>query len=293
MTNAKELPSQEYLKECFDYDEETGNLIWKERPLHHFNTEQGMRVFNSSKVNKFAESIHHTGYKVTNITNKGQYLVHRIIWKLLTGKDPEGQIDHINNDPLDNRIENLRDVTTGENQQNKRHFINNTSGHKGVYWDTKALKWFSKITRKGHVMRLGYFKNKEDAIKTRLEAEEKDWSHLETKSIIPNTVIDLAYIKNNFRYDDGYLYDNKGNKLGTATKSGYIRVSIKRKSFMVHRVIFSLCNDMEISDSDVIDHINGVRDDNRIENLRLVTPTENAINKKIPINNIILNTSKK
>jgi len=58
MAKVKELPSQEYLKECFDYDVETGNLIWrKDRPISHFKDEHDKCIFNSKYASKFAGSI--------------------------------------------------------------------------------------------------------------------------------------------------------------------------------------------------------------------------------------------
>jgi len=50
---------------------------------------------------------------------------------------------------------------------------NNTSGTKGVFWTKKTNKWGAEIGFKGKKIRLGYFKNKQDAINARKEAEEK------------------------------------------------------------------------------------------------------------------------
>ena len=55
----------------------------------------------------------------------------------------------------------------------KRKPSSNTSGHKGVHWDTRNKKWKSQITLKGKKIYLGHHVNKQDAINARLEAEEK------------------------------------------------------------------------------------------------------------------------
>lgn len=61
------------------------------------------------------------GYIQTHVNGKTIYL-HRYIWLLHTGDWPEGEIDHINRDRLDNRVENLRDVSRSENERNKAPF---------------------------------------------------------------------------------------------------------------------------------------------------------------------------
>lgn len=61
------------------------------------------------------------------------YFAHRIIWELHNGAIPDGmEIDHINGDSTDNRIENLRLATREVNTRNRKKFRNNTSGSAGV-----------------------------------------------------------------------------------------------------------------------------------------------------------------
>lgn len=80
--------------------------------------------------------------------------------------------DHADRDPFNNRRYNLRLCTTCENSRNIRVRINNTSGFTGVSWNKNHQKWMARITDKvHHVIYLGSFDNKDDAIKTRLKAE--------------------------------------------------------------------------------------------------------------------------
>jgi hypothetical protein len=76
-------------------------------------------------------------------------------------------IDHINNEKLDNRIENLRFVSHSENNINKRIGKNNKSSCKGVYFNKNKQKWISLITFNKKSFYLGEFKNIDDAIKKR------------------------------------------------------------------------------------------------------------------------------
>jgi len=77
---------------------------------------------------------------------------------------PKGmQTDHINGNPLDNRKENLRICTNAENQRNRGPQKNNTSGFKGVHWNTRRNMWQSYIAHNKKQTALGYFKDKEKA----------------------------------------------------------------------------------------------------------------------------------
>ena len=83
-------------------------------------------------------------------------------------------VDHINRNKLDNRKENLRNATKRQNILNRDGVIStNTSGITGVYFDNKRNKWRVQICVDDKIKYLGIFINKEDAIKTRLQAEDK------------------------------------------------------------------------------------------------------------------------
>jgi hypothetical protein len=89
----------------------------------------------------------------------------------LLNPPPTMHVDHINRDALDNRRSNLRICTAAENYRNKSVRTDNKSGTPGVSWNGK--KWAVIITVSGKVMNLGRFKNIEDAITLRKEAEDK------------------------------------------------------------------------------------------------------------------------
>ncbi|MGL5013593.1 MAG: HNH endonuclease signature motif containing protein [Bacteroidales bacterium] len=101
--------------------------------------------------------------------NKKKYYVHRVIYQLHHGQC-EGEVDHINQDKTDNRIENLRLVTHQDNNRNKPRNSNNTTGATGVYWNKRSSKWIAKIMVDRKDVHLGTFTHFEDAVTCRKSA---------------------------------------------------------------------------------------------------------------------------
>lgn len=91
----------------------------------------------------------------TKWMGNGQYgYVHRDVWEKANGPIPDGMfIDHINGDPTDNRLENLRLATCSQNNMNMRRRKDNTSGVKGLYWHTRKDRpngrWGASVTANG------------------------------------------------------------------------------------------------------------------------------------------------
>lgn len=96
-----------------------------------------------------------------------------IMHRLITNA-PEGMVvDHINRDPLDNRRFNLRICTQTQNLMNKVVRKDASSGVKGVFYHKRDKLWIARIHANSKRIRLGGFKNKNDAIKARQKAEIK------------------------------------------------------------------------------------------------------------------------
>ena len=90
------------------------------------------------------------------------------------GKKKGYHTDHKSGDRLDNRVENLRIVTVSQNQWNRNVLHRrNKSGYNGVFWDSVTNSWAARICCFRKQIWLGRHKNKSDAIKARLEAEQK------------------------------------------------------------------------------------------------------------------------
>jgi hypothetical protein len=102
---------------------------------------------------------------------------HRLAWLYVYGKHPKRQIDHIDGDGLNNRINNLRDVTCRENLKNSRLRSNNTSGVSGVYFHKPSGKWQALIFTNSGRKYLGTFVDIKDAIAAREGAEIEHGYH--------------------------------------------------------------------------------------------------------------------
>lgn len=97
-------------------------------------------------------------------------LAHRVIWKLMTGEDPQ-DVDHINGDPSDNRFANLRNVSHQDNGRNMKLSKASTSGCPGVYWDKRRSLWCARIHLNYRNKFLGQFKSFDEAVAARRAAE--------------------------------------------------------------------------------------------------------------------------
>lgn len=121
---ADQIITQEYLHEIFDYKD--GVLYWKKLG-------KGRRL--SLRVGSFDKD----GYIQISINHK-KYKAHRLIFMMFYGYIPE-YLDHVDGNPANNLIENLRPATLVQNQHNRIIGKNNKSGYKNVYWTEKNKKW--------------------------------------------------------------------------------------------------------------------------------------------------------
>jgi hypothetical protein len=139
--------TQQLVAKCFEHRD--GKLYWKK--VAHPNKQY--------LVGQEAGSIHKTGYR--HVTWLGKiHKVHRLIFLLEYGYLPP-EVDHINGDRQDNRIENLRAATRSENQCNRPALANNTSGYPGVTWHKKSKAWCVRVMKNGKTVVQQYFKDLE------------------------------------------------------------------------------------------------------------------------------------
>ena len=140
--------TQERLRQVLHYDPDTGIFRWKVSPS------------NSVKFGSIAGCVNTIGYWQISIDNE-RCLGHRIAWRYMTGNWPINDIDHKDRDRSNNRWDNLREATRGQNLSNSKSRC--ASGLKGAYYKKHRKKWFSHIRHDGIIYRLGDFDTAEEA----------------------------------------------------------------------------------------------------------------------------------
>lgn len=151
----KKLPSQAELREWLSYNSETGEFRWRKEP----------RTIGSM-LGKVAGTVRKSGYVFIKFREHGIHAAHRLAWVYMYGPTiGGGEIDHIDGNPSNNAISNLRLATSRQQKQNKRVQSNNRSGLKGAYYHAshKGKKWRTQIKVDDKLIFLGYFHTAEEA----------------------------------------------------------------------------------------------------------------------------------
>jgi HNH endonuclease len=157
-------PNQALLQELFDYDAKKGWLVLK-KPT------KGWVLGKRSGGKAYRDSVRTTNYRTISV-NGERYFEHRIVWAFHHGPPPVNmEIDHINHNGHDNRIENLRLATRGENVKYGRH-KKGKSGYKNVI--------MTKDGRFRVVLGLGTYETAEEAAKVAYEANKKIYGNFVT-----------------------------------------------------------------------------------------------------------------
>lgn len=137
----KPLPVLSRLRELLTYDQTTGRIR---------RVETGAQACRSNVA----------GYLVVSIDGVG-FMAHRVAFKMMTGRDPDGEIDHINRVRDDNRWVNLRDVTRAENLRNRVYRPVRNRSDIGV--SRSRGKWRAYISKDGRNVYLGTHETKGEA----------------------------------------------------------------------------------------------------------------------------------
>ena len=149
-------------------DHEAGTLIWKENVDIPTGRIRNMR--NTRFAGKIAGNVGVNGYREVRLLGR-LHKAHRILWEMAHGPIPKGYgIDHIDGNPGNNRLLNLRLANQSENNRNTGKPSHNTSGIKGVCFDKIQGKWMARIQHQGRTINLGRFQTKGLAAVARAKA---------------------------------------------------------------------------------------------------------------------------
>lgn len=147
------------IKEFLEYDEITGVFRWK-------------KTKSSSAVAGNVAGTPNSNGHLQVVVDGRAYFLHRLAWLYVHGRFPESNIDHINGNPADNRIVNLREASQAMNMQNlRRAQKNNKSGYLGV--SPARNKWRARIDVNGDRISLGVFEDPAQAYEAYLAAKRK------------------------------------------------------------------------------------------------------------------------
>jgi hypothetical protein len=146
---------KQFWNSVFEYRD--GNLYWKENSANRNNKGKLAGYLSGAKY-----------YQVR--LNGVAYYVHRVIYEMHFG-ETKSEIDHINRDKLDNRVENLREASRSQNICNNPARSDNKLGIKGVCFHKATGKYNAQININGKRKSLGFFKTIEEAKEKYLEYE--------------------------------------------------------------------------------------------------------------------------
>lgn len=168
MKTTKPLPEQKLLISLFQYTPETGVVVRR------------VSVASNAQKGDVVGTLTDKGYLEVAV-NSNIYMLHRIVWRLVTGEDPgKLEIDHRDTVRNNNRWLNLRLSGFDENQRNRNLQKNNTSGIKGVSWNGTKKKWIAQIRAGGRKIQVGSFISAieaEDAIKDFRSDQHKQFTN--------------------------------------------------------------------------------------------------------------------
>ena len=168
------------LTELLNYNPETGILTWK----------VSRRGYRGIKAGDVAGTVHPSlarpGYKsIRLMVDQKWHEANRVAWVLhFRSKIPDGMyIDHINGDATDNRAANLRLASHKQNMENMKLSARNSSGYRGVSWDSSRSRWVATISHNGKQKNLGRFETKEKAVAAVITARSNLYTHYTGREI--------------------------------------------------------------------------------------------------------------
>ena len=120
------------------------------------------------------------GYRQVTLNNK-RYFLHRLAWLYVHGQFPDQELDHVNGNRADNRIDNLRLVSKKQNMENQCLRADNRSGYRGVSWSNGKKKWIAQVCHNNKRQTVGRFDTVEEAALAAKQARDQLFTHHKTE----------------------------------------------------------------------------------------------------------------
>lgn len=151
------LLSVDDLRQLLNCDPETGELRWRERSAEWFPSLGAAKTWNKKHPGNLALQNKSVGGYLFGQIQKRTYMAHRVVWAICKGQNVQAGsfIDHIDGNPGNNAISNLRECTPAQNQHNSQK---KTAGLRGACFHKRNQRWTASIR-----VHLGYFDSEEEA----------------------------------------------------------------------------------------------------------------------------------
>jgi hypothetical protein len=152
-------------KEYFTYQPETGEIFWSETAMLKYGKQKNHLQRFVGKSAGYTR--HRRNGRPSRIEVEVQGIVigvHSIVWEMHNDPIPTGMIvDHIDRNPLNNLLSNLRLATIEQNNVNRSVQSNNKSGVRGVSWCKITNKWKAQISLNKRKIYIGVYETIDEA----------------------------------------------------------------------------------------------------------------------------------
>jgi|SRR5690554_317554 len=167
----------EFFKKYIDYDPDLGTFTYKPRSEEEFPTNSEFKRWNNRYAGQPAGGyyVRPDGYEMLRMrVCWGRYVGSRVaavICGMFPNYDDPRHIDHIDGDPKNNRLSNLRAVDNAINSKNRKMRSDNTTGVTGVQRSKGKWRWKARIADNENDITLGHFDDFFEAVCVRRSAE--------------------------------------------------------------------------------------------------------------------------
>jgi hypothetical protein len=248
----------------------------------------------SDKSNKFLKSKLCNGYKLITLSCNKKVSLHRLVAETFI-PNPENKpyVNHINSDKIDNRVENLEWVTQKENCAAHNKNISHPRKVIQINMDGKIINKYDSLIEAGKSIGISSSAISKAVLKINTTAGGYIWDY-ENSYINIMDISKGKQVYDNHKYyvfPDGTIYNNVRKAIVKPVKnaSGYCYVTISnnktKRNHYIHRIVADHFIENKDKDKTQVNHKNKKRDDNKLENLEWVTPSENTLHAKSSILN--------